>query len=35
MFVKRVDNQEDATADIYKNAIKKDVKTLKAWNLLK
>ncbi len=35
MFEERVDQYKDATADIYKNAIKSDGETLKAWGLLK
>ena len=35
LFEVRVDAHEDATADIYKNAIKSDGETLRAWGLLK
>jgi len=35
LFEVRVDEHEDATADIYKNAIKSDGETLRAWGLLK
>lgn len=35
LFEERIDTHEDATADIYKNAIKSDGETLRAWGLLK
>ena len=35
LFEKRIDAHEDATANIYKNAIKSDAETLRAWGLLK
>ncbi len=35
MFEERVAKYEDATADIYKDAIKSDGETLKAWGILK
>lgn len=35
LFEERIDAHEDATANIYKNAIKSDGETLKAWGLLK
>ena len=35
MFEERVSKHEDSTADIYKNAIKSDGETLRAWGLLK
>lgn len=35
LFEVRVDAHEDATADIYKNAIKSNGETLRAWGLLK
>ena len=35
LFEKRIDAHNDATADIYKNAIKSDGETLRAWGLLK
>ena len=35
LFEERIDAHEDATADIYKNAIKSDGETLRAWGLLK
>ena len=35
MFDERVSKHEDSTADIYKNAIKSDGETLRAWGLLK
>ncbi len=35
LFEERVKNSEDMTADRYKNAIKSDEETLKAWGLLK
>ena len=35
LFEERIDARKDATADIYKNAIKSDGETLRAWGLLK
>lgn len=35
MFEERVSKHEDSTAEIYKNAIKSDGETLRAWGLLK
>ena len=35
LFEERIDAHEDATANIYKNAIKSDGETLRAWGLLK
>lgn len=35
LFEERIDTHKDATADIYKNAIKSDGETLRAWGLLK
>ena len=35
LFEERIDAHKDATADIYKNAIKSDGETLRAWGLLK
>ena len=35
LFEERIDVHTDATADIYKNAIKSDGETLRAWGLLK
>lgn len=35
LFEERINAHKDATADIYKNAIKSDGETLKAWGLLK
>ena len=34
LFEERIDAHEDATANIYKNAIKSDGETLRAWGLL-
>lgn len=34
MFEERINGHKDATADIYKNAIKSDGETLKVWGLL-
>ena len=35
LFEERIDAHEDAPADSYKNAIKSDGETLRAWGLLK
>ena len=35
MFEERVSKHEDSTAEIYRNAIKSDGETLRAWGLLK
>lgn len=35
LFEERIDAHKDAIADIYKNAIKSDGETLRAWGLLK
>lgn len=35
MFEERIEGHDDATADIYRKAIKSDFETLKAWGLLK
>ena len=34
LFMKRVAGNQDTTAELYKNAIKSDEETLKAWGLI-
>ena len=35
MFEERIAKFDDPTAEIYRNAIESDTKTLKAWGLIK